>query len=83
MKESPLFAAIVVLMTSSGWPNVETSNIFSPAPSRRLLNLIGFFSSLGRLATVTDILLICYFFETLTKGYRVLRREEDWKWVES
>jgi hypothetical protein len=48
-----------------------------------LLNLIGFFSSLGRLATATDILLICYFFETLTKGYRALRREEDWKWVES
>ena len=37
-------AAIVVFMTSSGWPSVVTSNMFSPAPSRRLLNLTGFFS---------------------------------------
>ena len=43
-KLSVLLAAIVVLTTSSGWPNVVTSNMFKPAPSSRLLNLTGFFS---------------------------------------
>lgn len=38
-------AAMVVFVTSSGWPSVVTSNMFSPAPSRRLLNFMGFFSS--------------------------------------
>ena len=47
-------AAIVVFMTSSGWPSVVTSNMFSPAPSRRLLNLTGFFSSLGRAASMVS-----------------------------
>lgn len=39
-------AAMVVFMTSSGWPRVVTSNMFIPAPTRRLENLTGFFSSL-------------------------------------
>ena len=43
-KESPLLAAIVVFVTSSGWPSVVTSNMLRPAPSSRLLNLTGFFS---------------------------------------
>lgn len=49
--------------------------MFSPAPRRRLLNLTGFFSSFGRLATATDILQIGRFFGALTKGYRLLRRK--------
>jgi len=42
-----LLAAMVVFMTSSGCPRVVTSNKFKPAPSSRLLNLTGFFSSLA------------------------------------
>lgn len=38
------FAAMVVFMTSNGWPRVVTSNMFRPAPSSKLLNLTGFFS---------------------------------------
>lgn len=64
---SVLFAAIVVFMTSSGWPSVVTSNMFNPAPSNKLLNLTGFFSSLpvpgvadaGRADIV--VVLLCYF----------------------
>ena len=37
---------MVVLTTSRGWPSVVTSNILRPAPSSRLENLMGFFSSL-------------------------------------
>lgn len=40
-------AAMVVFMTSRGCPRVETSNMFKPEPSSRLLNLTGFFSSLA------------------------------------
>ena len=42
---SALFAAMVVFMTSSGCPRVVTSNMLSPAPSNKLLNLTGFFSN--------------------------------------
>lgn len=49
---SCLLAAMVVFMTSSGWPRVVTSNRLRPAPSSRLLNLTGFFSSLAGAATV-------------------------------
>ena len=41
---SARLAAMVVFMTSSGWPSVVTSNMFIPAPTNKLLNLIGFFS---------------------------------------
>jgi hypothetical protein len=47
-KLSFLLAAMVVLMTSKGWPRVVTSNMFRPAPKSKLLNLMGFFSSLVR-----------------------------------
>ena len=40
------FAAMVVFITSRGCPSVVTSNMFNPAPSSKLLNLTGFFSSL-------------------------------------
>lgn len=50
---SALLAAMVVFMTSRGWPRVVTSNKFRPAPSSRLLNLTGFFSSLGAGAVTT------------------------------
>ena len=46
-KLSPRFAAMVVLMTSRGWPSVVTSNMLRPAPSSRLENLTGFFSNLA------------------------------------
>ena len=49
-----LLAAMVVFMTSSGCPRVVTSNRFKPAPSSRLLNLTGFFSSLAGTATLGD-----------------------------
>lgn len=42
---SERLAAMVVFMTSSGWPSVVTSNRFRPEPSSKLLNLTGFFSS--------------------------------------
>lgn len=45
-KPSPRLAAMVVLMTSSGWPSVVTSNRFKLAPRSKLENLTGFFSSL-------------------------------------
>lgn len=41
---SPRLAAIVVLTTSRGCPRVVTSNMFRPAPSNKLENLMGFFS---------------------------------------
>lgn len=79
--ESPLFAAIVVLTTSSGWPSVVTSNMLRPAPSSRLLNLTGFFSGrIGFLVMARDI-----FNMTLMRGpdqgmrvllRRVLRKGE-------
>ena len=53
-----LLAAMVVFMTSSGWPSVVTSNIFMPAPTSRLLNLTGFFSSLGGASIAADILVV-------------------------
>lgn len=40
-------AAIVVFITSSGWPSVVTSNMFNPAPRSKLENFTGFFSILG------------------------------------
>jgi len=46
-------AAMVVFMTSSGWPKVVTSNMFRPAPSSRLENLTGFFSSAAGLGRPT------------------------------
>src|SRR5690348_11429210 len=46
-KPSPRWAAMVVLVTSRGCPRVVTSNMLSPAPSSKLENLMGFFSSLG------------------------------------
>lgn len=49
-----LLAAMVVFMTSSGCPRVVTSNKFKPAPSSRLLNLTGFFSSLAGTAILGD-----------------------------
>lgn len=51
---SPRLAAMVVFMTSSGCPSVVTSNMFKPAPTSRLENLTGGFSSLvlTSLATV-------------------------------
>ena len=36
---------MVVLTTSRGWPRVVTSNMLRPAPSSKLENLMGFFSS--------------------------------------
>ncbi|MCC2782212.1 hypothetical protein LK518_22760, partial [Parabacteroides distasonis] len=39
-----LFAAIVVLTTSKGCPNVVTSDKFKQAPNRILENETGFFS---------------------------------------
>lgn len=50
-KPSPRWAAMVVLMTSRGWPRVVTSNMLRPAPRSRLENLIGFFSRAGGDAT--------------------------------
>ena len=41
-------------MTSSGCPRVVTSNKFKPAPSSKLLNLTGFFSSLAGTAMLGD-----------------------------
>jgi hypothetical protein len=51
-----LLAAMVVFKTSSGCPRVVTSNKFKPAPSSRLLNLTGFFSS-GTGAVMEDMLI--------------------------
>lgn len=45
VRPSPRWAAMVVLATSSGWPRDVTSNKLRPAPSSRLENLMGFFSS--------------------------------------
>ena len=53
---SVLLAAMVVFMTSSGWPSVVTSNKFNPLPSSRLENLTGFFSSLPVLPVAVDML---------------------------
>jgi len=50
-KPSALLAAMVVFTTSNGCPRVVTSNIFKPAPSNKLLNFTGFFSSFGGAAT--------------------------------
>lgn len=44
-KPSPRLAAMVVLVTSRGWPRVVTSNMLRPAPRSRLENLTGFFSN--------------------------------------
>ena len=49
---------------------------YIPAPSKRLLNLTGFFSNLGGATTATDILRLLLLKEALTKGCRPLRRKE-------
>ena len=47
---------MVVFMTSNGCPRVETSNIFKPEPSSKLLNLTGFFSSFSEALAATDMM---------------------------
>src|SRR5262245_40731832 len=54
-KPSPRWAAIVVLMTSRGWPRVVTSNMLRPAPRSKLENLMGFFSSFFGAGAGTDV----------------------------
>ncbi len=73
---------MVVLTTSSGCPNVVTSNMLRPAPSSRLLNLTGFFSSVGGGGAVAsnDCDIVGKFVElyALTKGEGWRRRLEDY-----
>jgi len=58
-------------------PNEVTSNKFKPAPSSRLLNLTGFFSSLGATAFSVAVDILCVgdaLKGALTKGCWGLRR---------
>lgn len=79
-KLSPRFAAMVVLTTSRGWPRVVTSKRLRPAPSNKLENLMGFFSSFFSVrggvmpVVVGDMARRRYWGGGPDQGNRVLRR---------
>lgn len=97
-KPSARLAAMVVLTTSSGykrqrgfaakvqrrhtWPSVDTSNMFRPEPSSKLLNLTGFFSIWGGASTPAmvaagvDMILVRRGEKGPDQGSRVLLRKK-------
>lgn len=71
-KPSPRLAAMVVFVTSRGWPRVVTSNMLRPAPRSKLENLTGFFSNVSPeeadCATATMVVGFEIFANLLRKG---------------